>query len=186
MRQPEQDGCTYCMHLLCSCACSLSQKTSLKKHKLKDEIIKNFKKVTAEHRSKRRVLWTWGPVWLMGSYAVQLGLLQGYLTPRQYLLWEFQYKDQALFSWIPQSLICLYKHLVGWLSVNSSIKKERDRAPEAQLVKHLPSAQVMIPGSWDQAPRWAPCSVGSLLVPPLSLCLSLSLKLINKILKKRQ
>ena len=34
----------------------------------------------------------------------------------------------------------------------------------AQPVKHLPSAQVMIPGSWDRAPHWAPCSAGSLLL----------------------
>jgi len=38
------------------------------------------------------------------------------------------------------------------------------------VVKHLPSAQVMIPGSWDGAPRRAPCSAGSLLLPlPLPL-----------------
>ena len=50
----------------------------------------------------------------------------------------------------------------------------------AQPVKHLPSAQVMIPGSWDRAPHWAPCSVGSLLLPlplPLSAASSLSLSL---------
>ena len=35
----------------------------------------------------------------------------------------------------------------------------------AQSVKRLPSAQVTIPESWDQAPRWAPCSAGSLLLP---------------------
>jgi len=40
----------------------------------------------------------------------------------------------------------------------------------AQMVKRLPSVQVMIPGSWVPAPRRAPCSVGSLLVPlPLLL-----------------
>ena len=44
-------------------------------------------------------------------------------------------------------------------------------------VKHLPSAQVMIPGSWDQAPRQAPCLVGSLLLPPPPLVRSLSLTL---------
>jgi len=48
------------------------------------------------------------------------------------------------------------------------------------VIERLPSAQVMIPRSWDQAPHWAPCSAGSLLLPlplpllvcPLSLCLS--------------
>ena len=41
----------------------------------------------------------------------------------------------------------------------------------AQWVKPLPSAQVMISGSWDQAPNQALCSTGSL-PPPLSACLS--------------
>ena len=49
----------------------------------------------------------------------------------------------------------------------------------AQCVKCLPLARVMIPESWDQAPHWAPCSTGSLLLPlplpllvfPVSLCL---------------
>jgi len=52
----------------------------------------------------------------------------------------------------------------------------------AQLVGRLPSAQVMIPGSWDQAPHRAPCSAGSLLLPlPLLLpLLVLSLSLSNK------
>jgi len=33
------------------------------------------------------------------------------------------------------------------------------------LVKRLPSAQVMIPGSWEEVPRQAPCSARSLLLP---------------------
>ena len=53
----------------------------------------------------------------------------------------------------------------------------------AQLVKRLPSAQVMIPGSWDRVLNQAPCSVGCLLLPlplPLLLCapaLNISLSL---------
>ena len=49
-----------------------------------------------------------------------------------------------------------------------------------QLVKCLPLAQVMIPGSWNQALHQGPCSVGSLLLtfplplPYCSLALSLS------------
>ena len=54
----------------------------------------------------------------------------------------------------------------------------------AQWVGPLPSAQVMISGSWDRAPHRAPCSVGSLLLsrplpaslPACALCLSLSVK----------
>ena len=57
-----------------------------------------------------------------------------------------------------------------------------------QLVKHLPSAQVLISGSWDRVPCLTPGSVGNLLLPlPLSLpcsthavCLSLSISLSNK------
>ena len=50
------------------------------------------------------------------------------------------------------------------------------------VLGHLPSAQVMISGSWNGDPCWAPCSVGSLLLPlplplpPLMLALSLSLR----------
>ena len=41
----------------------------------------------------------------------------------------------------------------------------------AQMVKHLLLAQVMILGSWDQAPCQAPHSVGSLLLLyALGLC----------------
>ena len=47
-------------------------------------------------------------------------------------------------------------------------------------LKPLPSAQVMVPGSWDRAPRRALCSVESLLspfslpasLPTCDLCLS--------------
>ena len=40
----------------------------------------------------------------------------------------------------------------------------------AQSVKHLPSAHVMIPGSWDRVPHGALWSTGSLRLPlPLSL-----------------
>ena len=53
----------------------------------------------------------------------------------------------------------------------------------AQWVKPLPSAQVMISGSWDRVPHRAPCSAGSLLPPLLSLPASLptcDLSLSNK------
>ena len=57
-----------------------------------------------------------------------------------------------------------------------------------QSAKSLPSTQVMIPMSWDQAPHQAFCSVGSLLLPlPLPAALPtcvLSLCQINKSLKK--
>jgi len=50
----------------------------------------------------------------------------------------------------------------------------------AQSVKCLPSAQVMVPGSRDQAPHWAPRSLGNPLLPlsapPPACALSLSLK----------
>ena len=54
-----------------------------------------------------------------------------------------------------------------------------------QLAKCLPSAQVVIPGSWDQAPHGAPYSMGNLLLPfPLPVtppACALSVKYINKI-----
>ena len=45
-------------------------------------------------------------------------------------------------------------------------------------VKPLPSAQFMIPGSWDRALHQAPCLAGSLLLP-LSLCLQLTLLVLS-------
>lgn len=46
---------------------------------------------------------------------------------------------------------------------------------EAQLVKCLPSAHVIIPGSWDQVPHRGPCSVGILLLFPPTCALTCSL-----------
>jgi len=61
--------------------------------------------------------------------------------------------------------------------------KSRD-AWVAQSAKRLPSAQVMVPGSWDRALHRAPRSAGNLLLPlplpllvfPISLCLYMSNK----------
>ena len=64
---------------------------------------------------------------------------------------------------------------------SSKLKQKKKVTPfwgawVAQLVKRLSSAQVMIPGSWDGAPCWAPCSAWSLvLLLPLAPC-ALSLK----------
>ena len=46
----------------------------------------------------------------------------------------------------------------------------------AQSVKHLPSAQVMIPGSWDRVLHWAPCEEPACpsAYVSASLCLCLS------------
>ena len=53
----------------------------------------------------------------------------------------------------------------------------------AQMVKRLPWAQLMISGFWDQAPRLASGTVGSLLLsPPLPLPL-LVLSLSNEYIK---
>ena len=63
----------------------------------------------------------------------------------------------------------LYSHsLFACLGLRDRRKGD---AWEVQLVKHWPSAQVMIPGSWDQTPHRAPCSLGSLLLPSHSPCL---------------
>ena len=65
----------------------------------------------------------------------------------------------------------------GEILKNKEYNKEFQGTWEAQSMKHLPSAQVMIPRSCDGVLCWAPCSVGSLLLP---LPLSLSLSLMNK------
>ena len=55
----------------------------------------------------------------------------------------------------------------------------------AQSVKHLPSAQIMILGSWNRALHWAPCSERGLLLPLFPThALLLSLSLSNFFLKK--
>ena len=56
-----------------------------------------------------------------------------------------------------------------------------------QWVKCLPSAQVLISGSWDGAPPQDPCLVGSLLLlPPLPLLVhALSLYLSLKSIKSK-
>ena len=60
------------------------------------------------------------------------------------------------------------------------IEKDYQWALGGLVVEHLPSAQVMILRSWDQALHGAPCSVGSLLLllllPLLVMSLSLSVK----------
>ena len=52
----------------------------------------------------------------------------------------------------------------SWMNIVFK-KLELRGAWGAQSVKHLPSAQVTILGSWDRAPCRAPCSAGSLLLP---------------------
>ena len=69
--------------------------------------------------------------------------------------------------------------------ISLCLKLKRRGAWVAQSVKRLPSAPVMISGSWDQAPYRAPCPAGGLLLPLspsplLVLSLSLSLKSINQ------
>nr|XP_054367840.1 uridine diphosphate glucose pyrophosphatase NUDT22 isoform X3 [Mirounga angustirostris] len=72
----------------------------------------------------------------------------------------------------------LHKDLPGELVVHelfSSVLQEicDEGAWVAQMVKRLPSAQVMVPGSWNRVPHRAPCSLGACF--SLCLCVSLSL-----------
>ena len=64
------------------------------------------------------------------------------------------------------SELLLSLNAVGLICVESDLRGTW----VAQSVRHLPSAQVMIAGSWDGVLRWALCSMGSLLLPlPLPL-----------------
>ena len=65
---------------------------------------------------------------------------------------------------------CLLREML--LDVEAPTEGALPGAWVAQWVKPLPSAQVMISGSWDRGPHRALCSAGSLL-PPLSLPASL-------------
>ena len=52
------------------------------------------------------------------------------------------------------------------------------------VVEHLPSAQVMIPGSWDRVPHGDPCRESASPSAYVSASLCVCLSWINKILKK--
>ena len=61
-----------------------------------------------------------------------------------------------------------------WIVFNKRILRD---SWVAQLVGHLPLAQLMVLESWDGAPHQAPCSMGNLLLPlffPPAHALSLS------------
>ena len=66
------------------------------------------------------------------------------------------------------------------ITMEVNVKSKRNWV--AQSVKWLPSAWVMISGSWNHAPHWALCSMGSLLLPLplpatlLACALSVSIK----------
>ncbi|XP_064427490.1 nucleic acid dioxygenase ALKBH1 isoform X1 [Mirounga angustirostris] len=89
------------------------------------------------------------------------------------------------------------KELTRLINPWPDLSKRKEGRLGGSVVKRLPSAQVMIPGSWDRAPHRAPCSAGSLLLPLplpllvflLSLSLTISLCQTNKkkkILKKKK
>lgn len=64
-------------------------------------------------------------------------------------------------------LLCILFVLVVTTIICVKIHRIRE-AWVAQFVRHLPSAQVINPGTWDPALHQGPCSVGNQL-PPLSL-----------------
>ena len=82
------------------------------------------------------------------------------------------------------AVVAFLQHASSTTAVKSPSKSyEMWGTWEAQLVKHLLSAQVMILGSWDRAPHQAPCSVGAYSFLPLLLpllVLNISLSLLNK------
>ena len=67
-----------------------------------------------------------------------------------------------------------------WEDQDTVLKTHSFRRLGGSVVERLPSAQVVIPGSWDRVSHQAPCSVGSVLLPlplplPLLVC-SVSVK----------
>jgi len=64
--------------------------------------------------------------------------------------------------------LCLWSYPIKkwYSSCSSSERYSLQDAWVAQSVKRLPSAQVMIPPSWNWVSHWAPCSAGR---PPLPL-----------------
>uniref|UniRef100_A0A452U7X2 Acyl-CoA-binding protein n=1 Tax=Ursus maritimus TaxID=29073 RepID=A0A452U7X2_URSMA len=65
----------------------------------------------------------------------------------------------------------------AYINKVEDLKKKYAGAWVAQMVGHLPSAQVMISGSWNGALCRAPCSAESLLLPLPTPARSLSLSL---------
>ena len=95
-----------------------------------------------------------------------------------------KYLTQSAMSKKQKEAWCGWTKDINRLFVEEEIKVVAKRGTwMAQLVEHLPLAQVMILGSWNGAPPQVSCSVGSLLLPfplPPPLC-SCSCSLINKI-----
>ena len=65
----------------------------------------------------------------------------------------------------------------------------KEGCPGGSVVEHLPSAQVVIPGSWDgvphRAPRVEPASPSACVCLPLSVSHKQTNKQTNKIFKKK-
>ena len=112
-----------------------------------------------------------GKFWqiVLGGLGVQLGHTQDqFLELHMKAKQKIFYKKICLWSWdTGEYLNKVHKVQTIKKMTNSSVLKlGYVWAPSvAQWVKHLPSAQVMIPGSWNWVPHQAPCSVGSLHVP---------------------
>jgi len=109
-----------------------------------------------------------------------------------YLVWYGIYEllrlflrvwENSLFAYLPLHSTTLWNTLC-FIKLGSSFGRTRLWvAWVAQSAGRLPLARIVISGSWDRSPCWAPCLVGSLLLPlpfplvcALSLAHSLSLK----------
>ena len=123
-------------------------------------------------------------------------MYQNIISMCSFLIWDidiyfFLISGAILIFSCKFSIPVFYSHSYEFCIVFFFIlKSSLQGAWVAQSFGHLPLAQVMIPESWNQAPRWAPCSVGSLPLPfPLLLpllVLSHSLSQINKIFLKNK
>ena len=82
------------------------------------------------------------------------------------------------------SLLLLPSYPTGIMAKGAKVLLKTSAFPwdawVTQSVKHLPLAQVMIPGSWDRALHGAPCLAGSLLLPLPACPPACALSLTNK------
>ena len=77
-----------------------------------------------------------------------------------------------------QTVVCVRgRKGTGWWRIGNAFKQEEWGHQGGSMVEHLPSAQGVIPGSWDRVPRQAPCMEPA--SPSACVSASLSLRFIH-------